>query len=87
MYDYWGKLLHMSEKFCNFASATKGAPTERIEERGKRKEETGKRKEECGEPEVRRPRTERPSAMKRCSVSDGEEESGKRRVESGKTYK
>ena len=66
MYDYWGKLLHMSEKFCNFASAMKGAPRER-------KEESGKRKEECGEPEVRRPRTERPSAMKRRSVRDGEE--------------
>ena len=41
MYDYWGKLLHMSEKFCNFASAMKGAPRERKEERGKRKEERG----------------------------------------------
>jgi hypothetical protein len=23
MYDFWGKLLHMSEKFCNFADAIK----------------------------------------------------------------
>ena len=76
----------MSEKFCNFASAMKSLLGERRVERGKRKEERGKRKEECGEPEVRRPRTERPSAMKRCSVSDGEEESGEWRVER-KTYK
>ena len=41
MYDYWGKLLHMSEKFCNFASAMKGAPRESKEERGKRNEERG----------------------------------------------
>ena len=38
MYDYWGKLLHMSEKFCNFASAMKGAPRERKEESGEWKE-------------------------------------------------
>ena len=38
MYDYWGKLLHMSEKFCNFASAMKGAPRERKEERGEWKD-------------------------------------------------
>ena len=81
MYDYWGKLLHMSEKFCNFASAMKGAPRERKEESGKRRVERGEWKEECGELEVRRPRTERPSAMKRRSVSDGEEERGEWRVE------
>jgi len=46
--------------------------------------ERGEWKEECGEPEVRRPRTERPSAMKQCSVSDGEEESGEWKEESGK---
>ena len=38
MYDYWGKLLHMSEKFCNFASAMKGAPMR--EESGKTYKQT-----------------------------------------------
>ena len=41
MYDYWGELLHMSEKFCNFASAMKSLLGERRVERGKRKEERG----------------------------------------------
>ena len=52
MYDYWGKLLHMSEKFCNFASAMKGAPRERKEESGKRKEECGEWKVESGKKDL-----------------------------------
>ena len=74
MYDYWGKLLHMSEKFCNFASAMKGAP---------RREESGKRRVERGMWRAGGPKAKDRTPVRDEATLRQRWRRGKRNVESG----